>query len=203
MQQETELFFNDEFIYELTKNGVFNRVYRINLTLGMKIPDNDIETIFDFSRKFKTKITASVLVFDLDDTIIDVNGKLFANDLYPAIQSLRSIYTYIGLWSHGTTNHVFKYIKKIYDTQNVKFDFIISRGDYARNKSVAHVLNVLNEQFNVSRLNLSCLVDDKKSNFTEDYTVFVHLKTAPPSFKDLADTIESASRTALRLKSNN
>lgn len=187
----------DEFIKDATSHVTYNHIVYISLDDQFKINEHDLSTIYDLEKKFKTSIHSSVVVFDLDDTIIDEQGVVFAKDLLQGINILRSIYDYIGLWSHGSTNHVFKYVKQLCNEEKVKFDFVITRDHYTYNKSVIHVLNILNEKFNVESITYSCLVDDKFDNYNDDYSLFIHLVKKPVSFIEMAKVIELNTRKIL------
>lgn len=181
---DTEKFKNDQ-----TTKISFNNLMYVGIDEYFNINDIDYNTIYDLTERFKTKLKASVLVFDLDDTIIDKECNLFGDDLPEALNSLKGLYDYIGIWSHGSTNHVFKNIKKIFMEHNIKFDFVITRDDKVYNKSVIHVLNILNKKFSISELTFSCLVDDKFSNYNYDYSLFVHLTRNPENFTSMSDFI--------------
>lgn len=139
--------------------------------------------------RFKTNLEASVIVFDIDDTVVDEQNKPFADDLNESILKLRSIFDYIGVWSHGTTNHILPILKKLLTQYDVHFDFVITRDDCIQNKSAAQILNIVNQKFDISQLSFSVLIDDTISNFAEDYDLFIHIKSPPTSFNDIAETI--------------
>lgn len=192
----------EDFKQELKSTSHFSFDFNLNIDEDGKISNDQMEMIFSQTRRFKTSLSASVLVFDLDDTIIDEDGTVFSDDLYPAINRLRSLFDFIGIWSHGTTNHVFKYVEKIHEKYNVSFDFVITREDEVKNKPMGRVLEILNRKFGIGKIKLSCLVDDKKSSYEDDYSVFIHLTRKPKSFLEISDTIERYSRQQLRIEMN-
>lgn len=196
-KNKTDLFKRDQ-----TSTVLFNHVVYVDIDDQFVINDKDFEIIYNLNERFLTRLKASVLVFDLDDTLIDGEGNIFAEDLNEAITRLRSIYTYVGIWSHGSTNHVFKHIKKISNEYNVKFDFVITRDDKVYNKSAIHILNVLNTKFSISELTFSCLVDDKIENYNNDYSLFLHLTKKPKKFTDMSEIILKNTKSYLFRKSN-
>lgn len=110
----------------------------------------------------------SVIVWDLDETIISKDGDL----LFKGIEDYNEYFDKSVLWSHGSSAHVSKYVHKY----KLKFDLYITRSyntEYGDNKGMGLVLRRLNEKYNTCRISLSCLVDDTSSNFENDYTFFI------------------------------
>lgn len=54
----------------------------------------------------------SIIVFDLDSTLIDPRDKIY-NSCLRLLRVARELYDYVVLWSHGTTPHVHKQVAAI------------------------------------------------------------------------------------------
>ena len=116
----------------------------------------------------------SVIVFDLDETIIDQDYRLVCTYVRKVLQESRNIFDYMVLWSHGTTSHVQKAIS-LYKL-NKLFDLVLTRGRFQSecfNKGFGFVLKHLNKIYGISKVNLSVLVDDQDTNFNNDYNYFL------------------------------
>lgn len=119
----------------------------------------------------------SVCVFDLDDTIIDSENNLLAKNVVSFILFCKTLFDYVLLWSHGSSLHVSKMLKKHQLCEF--FDLTISRkqltDDDSFNKGIGYVLSQLNKHLNVKSISFSCLVDDLDLNFNCDYTMYVEI----------------------------
>ncbi|MFB3055641.1 MAG: hypothetical protein ACE1ZQ_00585 [Ignavibacteriaceae bacterium] len=139
----------------------------------------------------KSKKYASCVIFDLDDTLTDETDKLlYDGKLTELIKPLKKYFTYIGIWSHGDTNHV----NKILGKKKNLFDLVLVRQFHNKchEKSAAHILSVLNSKFGVTSM-FSILVDNIKENYTNDYTLFIHIDSNKikqlKNFKQMAENI--------------
>lgn len=140
-----------------------------------------IETIISkYNNFFKNDLynTASVIVWDLDDTILDRNYKLLNDQLVDVLQSQNYIFDYSVLWSHGTSHHVTKCLDILNRKYNINFDSCIAKKieEYHKKdtcKNVSYVLKTLNDKFNITSFNFSCLIDDMCENLNNDYYVYV------------------------------
>lgn len=102
---------------------------------------------------------ARVVVWDLDDTLIDkaghpqIDGKLFS-------QFARYFDMHV-LWSHGTREHVIKHMRHL-NSIGVRMDYIIFRnGDEESTfKGIGEVLRRLNAVFRITRFESIILIDD-------------------------------------------
>nr|AHW98243.1 38K protein [Nilaparvata lugens endogenous nudivirus] len=127
----------------------------------------------------------SVVVFDLDRTLIDDN-----NDIMPGVsQSLqlaRRNYDKIVLWSHGSSLHVDEHVCKLRDAIEEMnrdscfendlnfnlFDHVMSNnaiGTEEHAQSCKNLLHLYN-YFPSMRFNRAVLVDDSLYNWTPEYT---------------------------------
>lgn len=126
----------------------------------------------------------SVIVFDLDDTIISKEGDLIFKHVAKIMNSLREVFDLIVLWSHGSPSHVNSAV--MLALSDVKFDEIMTLDhnskldseDYSRNKGKGKLFRVLNQNHGVGKLPLTVLVDDQFGNFIGDYDMFVHVPNA-------------------------
>lgn len=117
----------------------------------------------------------TVIVFDLDDTLIDVNDQPLVGNLQNFIENTRNIFDFVVLWSHGTCEHVHHNLK-LHNLQS-SFDLVISRNykEQTKNKSIGLVFKELHKKFNIAQISMSALVDDLHSNFNEDYDYYLQV----------------------------
>lgn len=123
----------------------------------------------------------SVIVFDLDETLINRDGKKFENSdkvLYLA----RQLYDIVVLYSHGSNLHVDEHVLPFVDTyrkflgpdlesERPLFDLVLSHG--AKNTRVQKNLLHLYNYFPQTRFTTATLVDDSLYNWTPEYTSFI------------------------------
>lgn len=157
-----------------------NLFYRY-LTYSSPFPN--IERILvDIARVFKVfkapcvlqKRRNSVIVFDMDETLIDSSMKLFYKNIMIDLKEYRNYFEYMILWTHGTTPYLSEVELKF------KFDIYLSRnGEESENKGLGAVLRELNKFYQVSKLDFCVLVDDGAFNYAQDYDLFVHVNTTP------------------------
>lgn len=108
----------------------------------------------------------SVVVFDLDETLIDSSGKLLQMS-HKLIACARKMFDIMVLYSHGSPLHVDEHMIEL----NVNFDLVLSNEDvYARcNKNLLSLYNY----FPNCRFTDALLVDDSVYNWTPEYTRFI------------------------------
>jgi len=127
---------------------------------------------------------ANIIVFDLDETLIDehydaVYGhwqlrvlgefKIRLSLSYPdKVQFI--------LWTHGTKRHVYETLRH-QDLYTV-FDDIITRNDAVSRlptvkKNLSRVFGSINKKYGIGRLGLTILIDDSPENFDSDYDWFI------------------------------
>ena len=115
----------------------------------------------------------TVIVFDLDETIIDQDYRLVCSYVEELLVESRNIFDYMVLWSHGNTNHVQKAMT-LYKLGKL-FDLVLTRGRFQYhcfNKGFGLVLKHLNKTHGIAKVKYSVLVDDQIANFNNDYTYF-------------------------------
>lgn len=115
-----------------------------------------------------------VIVFDMDETLIDRDTVPYYKNIFKELELYRKYFKYIILWTHGTTS----YLSEI--DLDFKFDLYISRNaDDSENKGLGAILREMNVSYGISCLDFCVLVDDTISNYENDYDVFVHVKRKP------------------------
>jgi hypothetical protein len=123
---------------------------------------------------------ASVAVFDLDDTIITPERVIFYEKIFEDLELFREIFDYVVLWTHGTEDYLSAQLNNL----KFKFDVLIARrrendSPDIPNKGLAAVLRELNATYNVHEISYSILVDDKLSNFNNDYDLMLFVDRKP------------------------
>ena len=156
-----------------------NHFYRY---LSYKTPFPDINQIISaLATLYKTFRTAelhsprtNVIVFDMDETLIDSNTKPFYKNIFNELIKYKDYFQYIILWTHGTTS----YLSEI--NLDMTFDLYMSRNtEDSENKGLGAVLRELNRSHSVEQLDFCVLIDDSAYNYDNDYDLFVHVNTKP------------------------
>lgn len=131
----------------------------------------------------------NVIVFDLDETLIDENYKPLINNVPKFLNTVSTLFHYVVLWSHGTAAHVKKALSKIKCSS--MFNVVVCREDaeHNRNKGLGYILRTLNNKFGVTRIKTAVLVDDLRDNFIDDYDYFLHV---PSNFSEVPKFYNSA-----------
>lgn len=177
---------------------------------------SDMQSILIKTKVFLNNVTPfdyekSVIVFDLDDTLVAKDGCIMFKNMSKIIHSLRDCFDLIVLWSHGNNRHVTNNL--LVKLKDIKFDSVIVLDKnaildgeyYAHNKGVGKLFNVINREHGVGKLKLTALVDDQAGNFIGDYDLFSHI---PNSYNDdgkqiinlLQETKEMAYKILLKTK---
>ncbi|CAD6235213.1 GSCOCT00014130001.2-RA-CDS [Cotesia congregata] len=120
---------------------------------------------------------ASVVVLDLDDTLIDDSIRSRSRQLIDQLNEFKRIFNYVVLWSHGTSEHVRDSLRTVKIPENF-FDVTITRPTLqscGSNKGIGIVMAELYTRYQVRELTFSCIVDDLPSNFTDDYMLYVNV----------------------------
>jgi hypothetical protein len=138
-----------------------------------------LDTLSRVYASFRTPELASrrtnVIVFDMDDTLIDKSTAPFYKNIFKDLKLYKEYFDYVVLWTHGTTS----YLSEV--KLDFKFDLYMSRNNEdSENKGLGAVLRELNKSHRVSKLDFCVLVDDGTYNFEGDYDLFVHVNTKPP-----------------------
>lgn len=165
-----------------------NHFYRY---LSYKTPFPQIDQVVDaLATIYKTFRTTelhfprtNVIVFDMDDTLIDANGKPFYKNIFNDLIQYKEYFQYLILWTHGTTS----YLSEI--NLGMTFDLYMSRNaEDSENKGLGAVLRELNKSHAIEKLDFCVLVDDSAYNYDNDYDLFVHVNTKP-SHESFARTL--------------
>lgn len=121
----------------------------------------------------------SVIVFDLDDTLIDSRLRVY-DRAQTMLEHAKRVYDRVVLWSHGTAPHVEEFAQRFADDSvhgESLFDLVLCYGgepDRRANKSLLHLYNFMPN----CRFVKATLVDDSISNWTPEYT-----KAIVPSYR--------------------
>lgn len=123
-----------------------------------------IDDALRWARVMTCDVQEDVIVFDLDDTLIDEKCKplLHASDL---LYRAQSVYDKVILYSHGSDLHVDECTREL----DFDFDLILNRGSVDNLSCNKNLLSIYN-YFNTSRFNKAVLVDDSVYNWTPEYT---------------------------------
>ncbi|AAN04447.1 Orf10 [Heliothis zea nudivirus] len=147
---------------------------------GEEFPTSEalISHIIKLYRTFKQSIERheSVVVWDLDETLINDDGTLTSEDLIHYLLQFKKHFKRMVVWSHGDPGHVIGHLKRL--RLYSLFDIVITRSyhtSYGFNKGIGFVLKQLNRKFKTTMITYSCLVDDKPSNYIGDYTFYLRL----------------------------
>ncbi len=118
----------------------------------------------------------SVVVLDLDDTLIDAEGEIIINDLMKFLNLLHRYFNFVILWSHGCQQHVNYIFNTTMKKYQLYFDDVIAKVSTSDlyNKGIGKLLSHLNTKFNVVELGRTLLIDDQLCNYNFDYDYFIH-----------------------------
>lgn len=135
--------------------------------------------LFKYNLFFKYNLKpASVVVWDLDNTIIDKNYNLINDQLVEILSNQKNIFDYTVLWSHGNTTHVEKGKDLLNRKYDIMFDLCISKriNDFDKPdtcKNISYVLKLLNKKYHITSFKFSCLIDDICENYNKDYFAYI------------------------------
>lgn len=122
----------------------------------------------------------TVIVIDLDDTLIDKTNKFLLTDPNKFFKELYRRFDYVVMWSHGNEEHVFfnLYTHNIHE----KFDEILylTADESARPKGFGRILRLLNEKYNVICTKYTFIIDNDTRNHLTDYKYIIK----PPLYSD-------------------
>lgn len=184
----------DEYIKVCSRNCYYATFYYENSPDTEKFLSDIVNVISTYSPTVEQK-SATVVVFDLDDTIITPEYKLFYNEILLDLEQFREIFDYIVLWTHGTEDYLARRMRDI----NFNFDIMMSRkrdidDPPQMNKGLSAVLRCLNEKYNVKTIKYAVLVDDKLENYNQDYDFMLLIDKKPLSrfYKSALEVIRSA-----------
>ncbi|QLI62421.1 38K [Dikerogammarus haemobaphes nudivirus] len=179
------------FDIEEIENFEIEKSYNIHvdytsIIINLKCIEEKLKQIDVLKQQFINRVVPfnykkSVVVFDLDDTIIDKDGSLLFKNVAGIFNELRQVFDFIVLWSHGSFSHVNNAL--LLTLADVKFDTVIAldknsfmmNEKFSRNKGLGKVLRILNNEHGVGEFTLTTLVDDQAGNFIGDYDIFLHI----------------------------
>lgn len=177
----TSFYFERQIpIYRLDKNGPRYVIWPIDEPLTIcgtfvnRIQDDDLYEACERSKSWSTIIskTKSIIVFDLDDTLINNNtGKAFKYS-HRLLNYAKRAYDLVVLYSHGSSLHVDDKIQQFMTGPNgITFDLVLSNNTMDR-RSTKNLLSLYN-YFPNTRFYKATLVDDSLYNWTPEYEKFI------------------------------
>jgi hypothetical protein len=162
-------------MYHISENGPRYVIWTeedpltICATYVDRISKFDITEAYNRATNWVNKISKfkSIIVFDLDETLIDRDGNPYENAVDVLAQARRD-YDHLVLYSHGSNLHVHDHVQLF---QGIKFDLILSNEEVEQrcNKNLLMLYNY----FPNTRFTKAVLVDDSLYNWTPEYTKFI------------------------------
>lgn len=174
LPHNTSYYFDESiFMYSLHQNAPRYVIWTMtdNLPIcGTIVVRIDLLNIYDAIRaaldwgmRMQLTFEKSIVVFDLDLTLIDENNKPYdgADDL---LKYARQSFDYIVLWSHGSSLHVDENIGQF----SITFDKILSNpnSSFQSPKNLLYLYNY----FPSTLFTRAWLIDDSVYNWTPEYT---------------------------------
>lgn len=168
-------------IYNIMENGPRYVIWTLNDPLTVcatcvhRISPNQVHDAVDKAIRWAYNITVSksIVVFDLDETLIDKHGNVldYADEL---LMVARRRYDLVVMYSHGSSLHVDEHAVKVLSRCSRKdfmFDLILSNNmvDKQCQKNLLHLYNY----FPNTRFTVSTLIDDSLYNWTPEYTKLI------------------------------
>ncbi|UHB41786.1 38K protein [Macrobrachium rosenbergii nudivirus] len=156
-------------------------MYSINNDMDIKnlfnIIDAKVTTFYVINTKNTVIRKKSVVVLDLDETLINREGKIIITDLHKYLGTLKTMFTYVVLWTHGCQRHANNIFQNSLASYKNYFDLVIVRNSNCQKskKGLGYILKLLNEKYGVMSLSDTMLIDDQKSNYNYDYDYFIHV----------------------------
>lgn len=177
---------NDNNIYQSPMNEEQDNIFNVHVDYKVvKLAKNfnfenlkiDIESKLNSYFKYKPKKSPkSVVVIDLDDTLINKDFEIIIEPLDQYLNVLRQHFDYVVLWSHGCQQHVNHAFSTVMKPYFIYFNDIIAKSASSKifNKGIGRLLYHLNKKFDVLELNNTLLIDDQLCNYNYDYDFFIH-----------------------------
>ncbi|ATZ81527.1 38K protein [Drosophila innubila nudivirus] len=167
-------------IYRFNRNGPRyiiwpnDEVLTICGTFVNRIMDSDLYLACEHAKKWAFTITKtkSIIVFDLDDTLINNDtGRPFKCS-HKLLKYARDAYDLVVLYSHGSNLHVDDKVQYFITGNNaITFDLILSNNCIDK-KSTKNLLSLYN-YFPQTRFQKPTLVDDSLYNWSPEYEKFI------------------------------
>ncbi|AII15847.1 38K protein [Penaeus monodon nudivirus] len=139
---------------------------------------NDVDFYINSFYGKKKKLTKkSIVVIDLDDTIINRDGDIIIENFKEYFNIIKRTFDLVVLWSHGCQRHVNHILENALSAYRYEFDMIIVRNSALQvsNKGIGFMLKQANVRFNVEEFTQSLLIDDQSCNYLYDYDYFIHV----------------------------
>lgn len=167
-------------IYNIMENGPRYVIWTVEDPLTVcatcvdRVKPNDLHEAIERARNWSYQIFTgkSIVVFDLDETLIDSHGNILemADQL---LTTARRVYDLMVLYSHGSSLHVDEHVAKLLHMRRNQytFDLILSNNMIDR-RCQKNLLQLYNYFPNI-RFTLSTLVDDSLYNWTPEYTKLI------------------------------
>ncbi|QBB28652.1 38K protein [Homarus gammarus nudivirus] len=164
--------------------SVYNvHVDYMSLLLDDTVDYQNFETMLKFRINifFKNKnpfeYRKSVAILDLDDTLINKDGEIIIKDLHKYLETIRSLFNIVILWSHGCQSHVnYTFSNTMKPYKNYFTDKLARKSTFQlHNKGIGAILKHLNLTYNVHELDKTLLIDDQQLNYNKDYDYFIHV----------------------------
>lgn len=108
----------------------------------------------------------SLIVFDLDETLIDSDGRPYQH-VDKVLHAAKQAYDKVVLYSHGSHLHVYEHLAELKRGAD-NFDLILSNNGVDK-KTAKNMLNLYTYFPNI-RFTKATLVDDSMYNITKEYT---------------------------------
>lgn len=166
-------------IYTIEENGpryvIWNSTDPLTIcaTFVDRIEYDDLFKAYERAKNWSFEITntKSIIVFDLDETLISKNCKPFQYSR-TLLQYARNAYDLVVLYSHGSSLHVDNNLRYFVTGEKaIKFDLVLSNNCIDK-RSMKNLLSLYN-YFPQTRFVKPTLVDDSLYNWTPEYTKFI------------------------------
>lgn len=167
-------------IYNIMENGPRYVIWTMNDPLTVcatcvhRITPNQVHEAVAKAIRWAYNITMekSIVVFDLDETLIDKQGNIL-NFAVELLALARRRYNLVVLYSHGSSLHVDDHVVKLLNRRcnAYTFDLILSNNmvDKLCQKNLLHLYNY----FPNVRFSSATLIDDSLYNWTPEYTKLI------------------------------
>lgn len=177
-EHTTYTFDNEIPIYNIEENGPRYVIWTMDDPLTVCATYLDRIEIYDLYQacerakhwSYTIETAKSIIVFDLDDTLIDRNGNPLKYS-QKVLDTARDVYDIMVLYSHGSNLHVDQHLLQFKTpTRQIEkplFDLVLSKSKCDK-RSSKNLLYVYNYFPNV-RFKNATLVDDSLFNWTPEY----------------------------------
>lgn len=178
--ENTSFYFERQIpIYRIEENGPRYVIWpkdeylTICGTIVTRINDDELYHACETAKtwSFSINTTKTIIVFDLDDTLINYSsGKPFKYS-HTLLKYARTVYDLVVLYSHGSSLHVDEHVQLFTGENGIKFDLVLSNNSNDK-RSVKNLLSLYN-YFPNMRFKNPTLVDDSLYNWSPEYEKFI------------------------------